>query len=517
MDAFDRGLERSSGDDGSAGPAGLEVHGVRKSFGPVEVLHGITLDARAGEVLMLLGENGAGKSTLVKILAGDQRPDGGYVILDGHRYEHLDPRLAQRVGVNLIHQEFVDAPELSIAENISLGRWPAAGRAWVRWRQVRRHAVDVLQSLGAELDVTRAVGTLRVGERQLVEIARAMSAEARCLIFDEPTAAISEEETNRLFTLIGRLRAAGIVIIYITHRLDELERIGDTLAVLRDGNVVLSGRVSEIPVHRIISAMTGERDAEVAERNAEPAISRGPVRLELRDGSVSGAFSHVTVSARAGEIVTLYGKLGSGVGEVTDALFGRRRLDSGQLVVGARERAHISPHLAIESGLGYLGADRKAEGAFFGRPIRENLCAPSWPRLAHGGFLSGRGEERMYKRWSESMKLHAHRGAGQDIATLSGGNQQKVILARWFVRESEVLILVEPTRGVDVSARRDIYAVLRSRCEAGVAIVVGTSDVAEAAELSDTVIVLSRGRVAKTLRGDEITKEQLVAAAGGDV
>jgi ribose transport system ATP-binding protein len=495
-------------------PFRLEVRGVRKSFGGVEVLHGVDLDATGGSVLALLGENGAGKSTLVKIIAGDYQPDAGTIAVAGETFEQLDPVTARRLGVKMIFQELADAPTLSVAENISLGRWPSRG-GLLRWGDVRRRAERVLDQLGVELDLDRPVGALPVGERQIVEIARALSDDARCLILDEPTAALSAGETERLFGFVRRLREQGVALIYITHRLDEVRTIADRVAVLRDGDLVLEGVAAELSRRDLVSAMVGRSIGDVRrpEDAREPA-GVAPV-MEFDRASLSGEFEDVSLVVRPGEVVALYGKLGSGTGEVAQSAFGLHRLSAGSVALDGRPVDFRAPSDAIAAGVGLLPADRQREGAFMVRPVAENLAAPSWGRLARGGLITRSREAAAYRRWHDELNIRSRNDPAQQLATLSGGNQQKVLLGRWLERGSRVLVLIEPTRGVDVGARQEIYRAIRALARGGVGVLVATSDYEEVVQVADRAAVMARGRVVAELAGDDITMERLTEEVGG--
>jgi ribose transport system ATP-binding protein len=490
----------------------LSARGIRKSFAGVEVLHGVDLDAAGGSVLALLGENGAGKSTLVKIVAGDYQPDAGTIRIGEHEFDHLTPPTAREHGVRMIFQEIADAPTLSVAENIALGRWPTR-RRFVRWGAMRRHAAAVLAQLDVDLDLDAPVSTLSIGERQIVEIARAVGDEARCLILDEPTAALSTQETERLFGFVRRLRERGVALIYITHRLDEVREIADHVAVLRDGDVVLEGTAAKLSRRELVSAMVGRSIADV-QRPADVKRPETAPALEF-DGASAKGFEDISLTVRPGEVVALYGKLGSGTGEVAQAAFGLRRLSTGRLAVDGRPVAFSHPADAITAGVGLLPADRKQEGAFGVRSVAENLAAPSWPRLARKGFLSARTEAKAYRRWHDALSIRSRDDPAQPLATLSGGNQQKVLLGRWLERRSRALVLIEPTRGVDVGARQEIYRSIRELAGGGVGVLVATSDYEEVVQVADRAAVMVRGRIVAELGDAEITTERLTEEVAG--
>jgi ribose transport system ATP-binding protein len=507
--------ELSDRETGRSAPFRLEARGIRKSFGGVEVLHGVDLVATGGSVLALLGENGAGKSTLVKIAAGDYQPDHGEIVIGDQAYAALNPVTARSLGIRMIFQELADAGSLSVAENISLGRWPGR-RGIVSWRALRRRAQQVLADLDVDIDPGRRVDSLRIGERQVVEIARALTDEARCLILDEPTAALSAQEVERLFTFIHRLRERGVALIYITHRLDEVGRIADQVQVLRDGTTVLEGAVADLDRRVLVSAMVGRTLDEVQRPPARSwELGETPV-IRFAEAASEPAFRDVNLQVFPGEVVALYGKIGSGTAEVAEAAFGIRQLNAGRFELDGKQRSFHNPARAIASGVGLLPADRQREGAFMIRPVAENICVPSWSRLARArAFITRHIEALAYRRWHEVLTIRSRNDPGQPIGTLSGGNQQKVILGRWLERHSHALLLVEPTRGVDVGARQEIYRAIRKLSSEGIGVLIPTSDYEEVVQVADRAVVMARGRAVAELEGDAITTARLTEAAGG--
>ena len=496
-------------------PFALKAREVRKSFGGVEVLHGVDLDATGGSILALLGENGAGKSTLVKIIAGDYLPDGGTIDVDGTTVSSLSPLQARELGVAIIFQEFQDAPTLTVAENISLGRLPNRAGI-VDWRAVRKRADKILGELDVDIDPDRQVSSLRVGERQIVEIARALSGSARLLILDEPTAALSHHEAEVLFAFVRRLRDQGVAIIYITHRLDEVFRIADQVQVLRDGHVALVADVKATTRRDMIEAMIGRRLADIGRPEAPTTPHTDVPVVRWRDANVAGEFEDVSLDVHVGEVVALYGKLGSGAAEVAETAYGLRPLTSGAVEIEGVPRQFSAPHHAIEGGVGFLPAERKAGGAFMVRPVAENVAIASWPRMARfRQLIASAIERRAYRRWHDQLSIRSRNDPRQLMGTLSGGNQQKVLLGRWLERRSKVLVLIEPTRGVDVGARLDIYSALRSLAARGVGVLLSTSDYEEAVQVADRVYVMAKGRLVAELAGSEVTTSRLLEASGG--
>ncbi|GAC1525892.1 MAG: sugar ABC transporter ATP-binding protein [Chloroflexota bacterium] len=489
----------------------LQTCEVRKPFSGFEVLHGVDLAAVGGSVLALLGENGAGKSTLVKILSGDYKPDSGEIDIDGEVRHELDPISARQLGIRMIFQEIVDAPTLTVAENIALGHLPAR-MGVVEWATVRRTAEQVLSELDVSLDPGAIVGELRVGERQIIEIARELTGDARCLILDEPTATLSSQEVERLFGFIRRLRDRWVAIIYITHRLDEVPAIADRVQVLRDGHVVIRGEVANLHRKELVQAMVGRAVGEVKRPDSTPRIEAERPVIRLQAAASGHDFAGIALEAYPGEVVALYGKIGSGSAAVAEALFGMRSLTAGTLELKGEPKTFGHPVEAIDAGIGLMPADRQREAAFMVRSVAENLVAPSWPRIAKlGVFVSAGIESTIYGRWHDALGVRSRNDPDQLLATLSGGNQQKVLLGRWLERNSKILVLIEPTRGVDVGARQEIYKLLRSLAADGVAIVVSSSDYEEVVQIADRALVMARGAIVAHLHGDDITTERLIA------
>lgn len=491
----------------------LTASAIRKSFSGVEVLHGVDLHLARGEVLALLGENGAGKSTLVKILAGDYTADSGTVRVGDTKHSVLNPRKSRELGIRMIFQELSDAPLLTVAENISMGTWVSKS-GFVSWSKMRERAKIALSTLGIDINPDRLVGTLRIGERQLVEIARAISDNAKILILDEPTAALSSAETDKLFAVLKSLRERGVGMIYITHRLDEVGIISDRVQVLRDGTQSLVAETKKASRIELVTAMIGREIVSTPRFDSD--IYFGDTILEVLDLSLDKFFSNISFTLRAGEILALYGKIGSGAEELGETIFGLHPERTGIVKLNTRTFDPKSPVNAIREFIGFLPADRQRLGAFMVRPVAENLAVPSWPRYSLKGIITKKKENTAYLRWSELLKIRARNDPDQLIATLSGGNQQKVLLARWFECNAKVLVLIEPTRGVDVGARRDIYNTLRQNAKDNkIGILITTSDHEEVTQVADRVVVMSRGKQVAQYKGKEINNSQIIQAASG--
>lgn len=492
----------------------LAVRGIRKSFGPVEVLHGVDLDLAAGTITALLGENGAGKSTFVRILAGDHRPDDGTISVDGKAASFHSVGDARDAGIRLIAQEIADAPTLTVAENILLGAWPTR-RGLLDQRAMHGMAREALDLLGADLPLTAKVANLRLGERQIIEIARATIGTSKSIIFDEATAALSDVEAKKLFQLIRRLAERGAAILYITHRLDEVFALADRVCVLRDGRVSLDRPTSEVSQEQVIEAMVGRAVAHARHTSAIPSSAAPPVLAA--DRLASDAFSNITFSLGPGEILGIYGKVGSGVQELAGSLVGARAFDSGRLLVNGKSVRFRHPAEAIAASIGHLPADRASEGLLRTMTLAENLSAPSWSRLARYGMLSGDRLRSTYSRWHRELRVKADASGSQTITELSGGNQQKVLLGRWLEAGSKILVLTEPTRGVDVGARQEIYRVLAELAAKGHAIIIATSDYEDINVVASRALVLVRGQLIAEIPHDRISTETLTEAAGGGV
>ncbi len=489
----------------------LSMRGIRKSFSGVEVLHGVDLTLNSGEVLALMGENGAGKSTLMKILNGDYTRDGGEIGVDGQIVNFASPRDAEVAGVQMIHQELAYAPDLSVAENVLMGHLPRRGGFMVDWPAAHAATAQVLKRLKADFSSRDIMGSLSVGQQQLVEIAKALSREARILVMDEPTAALTSREVSLLFETIAGLRAQGVGIVYISHRLDEVEEIADRVAVLRDGVAVGEQPMSAVSRAQIVHMMVGR---EVESHAKSRGVNEREIVLQVEGLTRPHRFEGVSFSVRAGEIVGLYGLLGAGQMDVMRALFGSPAAAAGEIVMnGNRVRVNSVPD-AIGAGIGLVSEDRKREGLVLGMSVSDNLTLGNWDVVSKNGILNQKVEMARTAHWTQRLGIRA-RGPSQPVGTLSGGNQQKVVLARWLEAGTKVLLLAEPTRGVDVGARADIYGVLEELREQGLALVMVSTDMEEVLALSDRILVLVRGRIVREFGREEATQELLLASAAG--
>lgn len=466
------------------------MRGIDKSFPGVRALQDVSLELHRAEVLALVGENGAGKSTLIKVLGGAHLPDSGEVLLDGRHVDIVTPTAAQQAGVSIIYQEFNLVPDLTVRENIFLGRERTRG-GFVRASDERRDALSLFERIGLNMDPEARCRDLSVAQQQKVEIAKALSVDARIIVMDEPTAALTTQEVDHLFAIIRDLKAHGIGIIYISHRLDEIFEVADRVMVLRDGEYVGSEEIGEISRERLIEMMVGRPiESEFPKHAATPGDERLRVE-ELRRGEVVRG---VSFSARAGEVLGFAGLAGAGRTETMRLVFGADAPDAGRIYVNGKETAIRNPRDAIRNGICLLTEDRKQQGLVLGHSVRENFGLPNLDRFARGFFLEQRKERSECAGYVESLKIKLA-SQEQRTANLSGGNQQKVVLAKWLARHTDIIIFDEPTRGIDVGAKYEIYLLMNKLAAEGKAIIMISSELPEILGMSDRVIVMHEGRI----------------------
>ncbi|WP_435190548.1 sugar ABC transporter ATP-binding protein [Streptomyces sp. bgisy126] len=490
--------------------AGVAVENITKRFGTVQALDGVTLAFPPGQVTALMGENGAGKSTLLKILTGDHRPTEGRVLLDGTPVSFASPQDARRAGIRIIPQEPEIIPHVSVAENVYAGSLPRkAGRRLDR-AELRRRITADLARLGFEkvIDPDQLGSRLTPAQRQLVEILRALTGEARVIAFDEPTSSLAENEAEALFALIGRLRAQGIAIVYVSHRMKEIFRLADRIAVLRDGasaGVLDAARTTESEVVRM---MVGR---DLSSLFVRQDVARDEVVLEL-DGVTTDDVTDISLRVRAGEVVALAGLMGAGRSELGLALAGDRPLRSGRITLNGRPLKLRSPKDAIRAGIGLAPEERKAQALFLQRSIRDNTSLVSLERLRRMRFVRGGREKAVAQDFSDRLRVRTP-SIEHEVRKLSGGNQQKVVLARWLLRRPKVLILDEPTRGIDIGAKAEIYRIVADLARDGVALLVISSELPEVLGLADRVVVMQNGHVTGELSRAEATEESILNLA----
>jgi ABC-type sugar transport system ATPase subunit len=489
----------------------LQADGLYKRYGGVQALTGASLTVYPGEVHALVGENGSGKSTLLRLISGQARPDGGTISLGGVPTQFRSPTDALRQGIATVTQETTLAPDLSVAENVFLGHRMARRGRLIDWRGTRRAASEALGRLGLDVDPGLPVRKLRPDQRQMVEIARALSIDARVLILDEPTSSLTDDEVGSLFRAVRALREQGVATIFVSHRLKEVYEIVDRLTVLRDGRTVGSGTVEELDTPRLIQLMVGR---DLVEFHPEPADSEGPAALRVRGLAVAGAFSDVDLDVAPGEIVGLAGLLGAGRSELLETLFGIRRPTAGTVDIDGEPATFRSPRAAIRGGLAFVPSDRKLQGLVLRMTVRENLVMASTSGSARLRPPRARTELPAVQGAIDAMRIRTP-SSRVPVGNLSGGNQQKVVLGKWLATNPRVLMLDEPTRGVDVGAKAEIYRLLVEAAQSGVGVLVSSSENPELLTLCDRILVLFRGRVAATLSRAEATEARIAHFAGG--
>lgn len=492
----------------------LEVRGVDKSFGTNSVLRGVELDVSSGEVLALVGENGAGKSTLTRVISGVYQPDGGELAIDGEPIAFHRPQDAMDHGIRVIYQEFRHNlfPNLTVAENMFVREdGNEHGRLLVSKRAMADSAAKILADVGVAIDPRAHVNELSVAEQQMVEIAKAISHNVELLILDEPTAALDDRESEQLFAQVRKLRDAGTAIIYISHRLDEVFELADRIVVLRDGKVALGSKTGDTTTTAVVAAMVGRTvdDFYPKEDNRTDA----PPVITVDSLTCVGHFADVTFSVRPGEILGLAGVLGSGRGEVLRALFGLERIGGGSIAVSGTRVGIRRPTDAIRAGISYMVPDRGESGLCPQQSVAANISLAALGRVTHRYGLVNRGAERRTVR--ELVKQLLIRTASIDlpVSTLSGGNQQKVLFGKWLRTEPRVLLTEEPTRGVDVGAKAEIYRIMNDLTRRGVAIIIVSSDLPELVAMSDRVLVMRTGHIVRELQGADINQENILTQA----
>ncbi|NMM30894.1 MAG: sugar ABC transporter ATP-binding protein [Cellulomonas sp.] len=487
----------------------LQMRGIVKLFPGARALDGVDLDIRPGEVHCLLGQNGAGKSTLIKVLSGAHQPDAGEILIDGERVTLSHPVAALRHGVATMYQELDVVDGLTVAENIYLGH-ELATAGFSQRRISRQHTHKLLSRLGhGDISPHQEVGRLSAAGKQVVSMARALSHDARVIVMDEPSAVLDSEEVANLFRVVRELAAAGVAVVYISHRLEEIRQIGDRITVLKDGRTVASGlSVADTSTSELIRLMTGRTVEHVfPARPAIPADRRPLLRVEGL--ALRGVFSDVSFEVRPGEVVGLAGLVGSGRSEILETIFGARRATAGRVEVDEVQLRSGSVPTAVRAGIGLCPEERKSQGLLLDEPIYRNITLSTFSRFAHAALLDERTERAAASTQITALDL---RPADPDrpARTLSGGNQQKVLLARWLVHGCRVLLLDEPTRGVDVGARSEIYALIRELSAAGAAVVVVSSEIDEVLGLSDRVLVVSEGRIVHSGPAAEIDEHRVL-------
>lgn len=494
-------------------PPLLTMSGITKTFPGVRALDGVDLEVQAGEVHCLLGQNGAGKSTLIKVLAGAHQPDDGEITWHGSPTVLKTPIAAMRLGIATIYQELDLVEGLSVAENVFLGHEPTTAGFVVRTRDGRTAAGALLKRLGhPEIDPARPVGELSAAQQQIVSMARALSHDVRLIVMDEPSAALDPDEVANLFRIVASLTADGVAVVYISHRLEEIRRIGDRVTVIKDGRTVAVGLPAEsTPTRDIVAMMTGRNVEYVFPPRPEPVpASTGaePV-LKVEGLTRKGEFAPVDLELRPGEIVGLAGLVGSGRSEILETIYGARRATAGQVTVAGKPLRPGSVRAAVAAGIGLAPEERKAQALLMLESVTRNVSVSTMSRFSRGGWLDRGAERKAARAATRELSLRPD-NPDTPVRTLSGGNQQKAVLARWLLRGCRVLLLDEPTRGVDVGARAELYAVIRRLADEGLAVLLVSSEVPEVLGLADRVLVLREGHVVHTADATELDEHRVL-------
>ncbi len=493
----------------TAGPPIADLRDIAKRFGATQALNGVSLQLVGGEIHALVGENGAGKSTLVKILAGIHQPDEGSIFLDGSQVVLDGPAHARSLGIAVVHQEPQLFPDLSVAENVFIGHAPR-GAFGLDWGAMQRRAKALFEELGVSIDPSAPVRGLSMADQQLIEIARSLSLDSRILILDEPTASLSAHEVERLFAIVRQTQHDGVAILFVSHRLEEVFALADRTTVLRDGRHVVTEATASLTPASLIRHMVG-REVTLFPRISKPI---GEVLLEVDGLTRSDEFDSISFNVRAGEIVGMAGLVGAGRTEVARVLFGIDRADSGQIRLGGKRVAFASPAAALDAGIAYVPEDRHQQGLVLDFPISSNVTLPILRRLFPRLVVRRAREDAVANDYAGQLDIRM-RAVDQLAASLSGGNQQKVVLAKWLATEPRVLILDEPTRGIDIGAKVEVHRIVGELAAAGLAILLISSDLPEVLAMSDRILVLHEGRLSAEIDGSQATQEQVMFAATG--
>ncbi|MCW5222163.1 sugar ABC transporter ATP-binding protein [Verminephrobacter aporrectodeae subsp. tuberculatae] len=502
----------ASSDPALETPAALEMHGITKRFPGVNALEDVDLTLQAGKVHALMGENGAGKSTLIKIMAGVYRKDGGSIRMRGREIDIASPRDSLHQGIKVVFQEIALIPEFTVAENIFLEAYPTGRSGSIDWRKIRADAAALFQRIGFDVDPAARTGSLAVSKQQMVEIARALVHEARVVVMDEPTSSLTPNEVALLFTVIRRLAAFGIAVVYVSHKLDEVFEIADTVTVLRDGRHVSTRPIAEHSHQTLIQDMIG-RQIDTLFSRQRPA-ARSTVALSVQGLSTAHKLRNVSFEAHAGEVLGFFGLMGAGRTELAKAIVGYDPITAGTITIDGKPLAPHDTHTGVRLGIGLLTEDRKTEGLMAELPVYQNASLASLGAFATMGFVDAPKEHRAVQDYVQRFRVKTP-GLFQQIKNLSGGNQQKILIARWLMRGLKVIVVDEPTRGIDVGAKSEIFALIDRLAAEGLSVIMMTSEMPELLGLSDRIAVLHEGRLTATMPRDDATQENILDAAIG--
>lgn len=482
------------------------VRGIVKNFGGVQALIDLSLTFQAGSVHCLAGENGSGKSTLIKIMSGVERPDAGTIIVAGQEYSHFEPPEALAAGVQVIFQDFSLLPNLTVAENIALGTELASGKKLITQRKNLEIATSALQRIGVEMDPFARVADIPVAAKQLVAIARAMNQDVKLLFMDEPTTALTRREVQRLFNVVEQLKDRGVATVFVSHKMDEMQEIADTISVLRNGRLVDEGPMTEFTSKRIATAMTGQEVAE--HREIVDVDPNAPVVLSVEGLGRTGAFTDVSFDIKAGEILGITGLLGSGRTEIAEALFGLAPATEGRICVNGSTVSIKSPQQAIKAGIGYVPEDRLTEGLFLDQSIARNIIAASLRTFARFGLLKRKEMNAAIDSAVTNFRIKTP-DARNPVNSLSGGNQQRVVLSKWLAQNPQVFVLNGPTVGVDIGSKKEIMDIIRDQARSGMAIIVISDDIPELVQVANRILVVRQGRIATAVDDADISVERV--------
>lgn len=489
----------------------LRLEGIVKTFPGVRALDGVNFDVRPGEVHALMGENGAGKSTLMKVLAGMYQPDEGRIVIDGLPVVMANPIEAKSNGVILIHQELSLAEQMTVAENVFLGELPQTRWGFVDWNTLNERVEVILKKLNCDFGPRTRVDTLSIAKKQMVEIARALTHEARVVVFDEPTASLTDAEKVVLFDIIAALQKDGVGIVYISHRMEEIFKITDRISILRDGSYRGTVNTQDTDEDEITQMMIG-RSLDLTRKPQHSDI--GEVLLEVRGLSCGKLYQDISFDVRAGEVVGFYGLVGAGRTEIVETLFGLRRPSAGQIILDGKETRIESPSRAIALGISLVPESRKEQGLVLGMSCRDNMTLPQIDDLTAGPFIASGAEIAIYDIYRDRLAIKAPSWRSP-VGNLSGGNQQKIVLGKWLSMKPRLLIVDEPTRGIDVGSKSEIHNLIRELARQGYAIIVVSSEMPEVLHVSDRIVAMYSGRVMREFTSDEVTEDNLIQAISG--
>ncbi|WP_077736066.1 sugar ABC transporter ATP-binding protein [Bacillus sonorensis] len=489
----------------------IEMKDIYKAFGQNQVLSGVSFELQEGEIHALMGENGAGKSTLMNLLTGLHKLDSGMIKIDGKETYFSDPKDAEQNGIAFIHQELNIWPEMTVLENLFIGRELSLTLGFLNNKKMKALAKSQLDKLGVSISLDQEAGHCSVGQQQMIEIAKALMTDAKVIIMDEPTAALTEREIKKLFEVIAALKKNGVSIVYISHRMEEIFTICDRITVMRDGKTVDTKRIPDTDFHEVVKKMVGR---ELTERYPARNPNPGATVLEVKNASKKGIFQNISFTIHAGEIVGISGLMGAGRTEMMRAIFGLDPLDSGEILINGKKTAVKKPSDAVQRGIGFITENRKDEGLVLDASIRDNIALPNLASFSPKGWIDQKSEQEFVDLLIKRLTIKTA-SRETDARSLSGGNQQKVVIAKWIGIGPKVLIMDEPTRGVDVGAKREIYELMNELTDRGVAIIMVSSELPEILGMSDRVLVIHEGTLSGELSRKDATQERIMTLATG--